>query len=238
MLEIRKEHLDKFNEIKNQFLYKTNVPEEDNWKSCKNNTIWLYLVRQIIVVGSSLPGDKFWNNSKLRNQVAYNKLIEIKDEEDIKRKISKVLRAVGTRYASSNISKCRKTNALVHNFKVFKNFKEGPRSLLKRISKFSDRGKIKYLMKIFEFLQSKSARDYLMEFGLVKNAIAFDIRVQNVFKKVGIELPRGLENNPKLYDEVEKIALTKICKPLGLLGVEFDRMLYQNYDAIMSMKFS
>ena len=36
----------------------------------------------------------------------------------------------------------------------------------------------------------------------------------------------------KLYDEIEKEILTKICKPIELSGVEFDRMLYQNYDKI------
>ena len=75
-----------------------------------------------------------------------------------------------------------------------------------------------------------------MEAGLVRNAIALDVRIQNVLKKIGIKIPKGLETNPKLYNEVEKDVLLKICKPLGLLGIQFDRMLYQNYENIKKIK--
>jgi hypothetical protein len=39
------------------------------------------------------------------------------------------------------------------------------------------------------------------------------------------------------YDEIEQEILENICKPIGLSGIQFDRMLYQNYDEIMKMKF-
>ena len=52
----------------------------------------------------------------------------------MKKTINQVLLAVGTRWASSDISKCRKTNALAHNFKVLKKIEGGPKMLLKRIS--------------------------------------------------------------------------------------------------------
>jgi len=90
-------------------------------------------------------------------------------------------------------------------------------------------------MKIFKFIQSKSARDYLMELGLVRNAIALDVRIQNILNEVGIDVPKELENSPELYDSIEQEVLTQICNPLGLLGIEFDRMVYQNYKAIMEM---
>jgi len=241
MLDVREEHLDRFKEIKRRFFEKTDVPEENNWKSWTNDEIWLYLVEQVIVVGSSKPADKFSKDVKLKNQVSYEGLVKIKDEEELKKKINYVLRAVGTRYASSDISKCRKTNALVHNFKVLKSFKDGLQGLLKRLSEFeglhADKRRIKYLMKIFEYMQSKSARDFLMELGLVRDAIAVDVRVQNIFAKVGIEIPKGFVVNPKSYDEIESDMLAKICRPLGLYGVEFDRMLYQNYESIMKTNF-
>jgi hypothetical protein len=239
MLEINNEHLEKFGKIKNSFLSKTKVPQENNWKSWSNNEIWLHLITQVIVVGSSTPADKFKDSLKLKNQVSYESLIQIKDENELKRRINQVLRAVGTRYASSDILKCRKTKALAHNLKIFKNFRNGPKGLLKRLSEFggpdADRRKIKYLMKIFNFIQNKSARDYLMELGLVRNAVALDVRIQKIFKKIGIPFPKGFETNPKRYDEIEKDILSKICKPLGLSGVEFDRMLYQNYEDIMDL---
>lgn len=241
MLEINKNHIEKFEKIKNKFLSKTEVPEENDWKKRSNNDIWLGLITQVIVVGGSAPADKFDNNPVLKNDVSYEVLIKIENKNELKKKINNVLRAVGTRYASSDISKCRKTNALVHNLMILKRFKEGPKGLLKRLSEFegrnSDKRKIKYFMKIFRFIQSKSARDNLMSLGLVKNVIALDIRIQNIFKNMGILLPKGFENNPKLYDEIEEDILTKICKPLGLFGVQFDRLLYQNYKEIMKMSF-
>lgn len=177
----------------------------------------------------------------LKKEVSYENLIQIEHKGELRNKINKVLRAIGTRYASSDVSKCRKTNALVHNLMILKSFKGGPKGLLKRLSAFEgkngDKRKIKYFMRIFRFIQSKSARDNLMTLGVVRNAIALDIRIQNIFKKMGIHIPKGFENNPKLYDEIEEDILTKICNPLGLLGVQFDRLLYQNYKEIMKMNF-
>ena len=241
MLDINKNHIEKFEEIKKKFFFKTEVPKENNWKQRANNNIWLGLITQVIVVGGSAPADKFDKDEEIKNEVSYENLVKVDNKDELKKKINKVLRAVGTRYASSDISKCRKTNALVHNLMVLKNIKGGPKGLLKRLSEFEgnngDKRKIKYFMKIFRFIQSKSARDNLMSLGLVKNAVALDVRIQNVFKKVCIQLPKGFENNSKLYDEIEKDILTKICQPLGLYGIQFDRMLYQNYKEIMELKF-
>lgn len=235
MLEIDETHLEKFEWIKNSFLSKTIMPEENKWKSLTSNEIWLKLFTQITVVGSSAPAKKFSNNPKLQNQVSYEKLMQIEDREELEKRINRVLRVIGTRYASSDISKCRKTNALAYNLKIL-SLEDGPKGLLNKLSELDlsgDIGKIKYLMKTLQYIQSKSARDFLMELGLVRNAIALDIRIQKILNEVGIELPKGFASNPKLYDEVEKDILLKICKPLGLLGVQLDRMLYQNYEEIM-----
>jgi hypothetical protein len=92
-------------------------------------------------------------------------------------------------------------------------------------------------MSKFKYIKSKGARDFLMDLGLVRDAIALDARIQNVLEKIiGIEIPKDLlekiKNNSKLYDEVEEELLLKVCKPLNLSGIEFDRMIYQNYKEI------
>jgi thermostable 8-oxoguanine DNA glycosylase len=74
-----------------------------------------------------------------------------------------------------------------------------------------------------------------MDLGLVRDAIAIDVRMQNVLKKIGINIPEGIKSNPKLYDKVEEELLSKVCKPLNLSGVEFDKMIYNNYDKIKEM---
>jgi hypothetical protein len=242
MLSIKKDHLDRFMQIKEQFLAKTKVPKENNWKSWTNDEIWLHIFEQVIVVGGSKPAEQFSKDAKLRNRVSYETLVKIREDDDLKREINYVLRSVGARYASSNISKCRKTDALAHNLKVLKSFDDGPKGLLKRLSEleglYADKRKIRYLMRIFKYIKSKSARDFLMELGIVRDAVALDIRVQNIFAKIGVRIPKGFEADPKIYDEIEKDILEKVCKYLKMSGVEFDRMLYQNYKSIMSMNFS
>lgn len=239
MLEINKRHLKTFRKVKKLFYSKTKIPKEDNWKTWTNNDIWLHMVAQVIAVGRSEPAEKFEKDTKLKSEVTYEKLMQIKEEEERKKTINHVLRAVGTRFASSEISKCKKTDALAHNFKILTKFKSGPKGLLRRLSDFrgpnANKRRINYVMKIFSYIKSKSARDYLMELGLVKDAIALDIRIQNVFDKIGIMIPKGFENNPKLYDEIENDILMKICKPIGISGIELDRILYQNYDDIAKM---
>ena len=75
-----------------------------------------------------------------------------------------------------------------------------------------------------------------MELGIVEDSIALDIRIQNVLKKIGIKIPQGVQNNPKLYGQFESDIIEKICKHLGLRGVEFDRLIYQNYEGIMQQR--
>lgn len=239
MLEIQKRHLKTFRKIKKLFYSKTKIPKEGNWKTWTNNDIWLHMVGQVIAVGGSKPAEKFEKDTKLKSKIAYEKLMQIREMEERKKTINQVLRAVGTRFASSKISKCKKTDALVHNFKILTKFKGGPKDLLRRLSDFkgpnAGKRRITYVMKIFSYIKSKGARDYLMELGLVQDAIALDVRIQNIFDKIGIIIPKGFENNPKLYDEIENGILMKICKPLGITGVELDRILYQNYNDIIKM---
>jgi hypothetical protein len=61
--------------------------------------------------------------------------------------------------------------------------------------------------------------------------------IREEVKDVGIRLPKGFRTTPKVYDYLEAKILNKICKPLRLTGMQFDRMLFQNYDKIMEMKF-
>jgi len=233
MLNITNEHLAKLELIKQRYLGNTCLPEPDNWKSKSNNEIWLKVIEQVMLVGRSSPAEKFSKDLELQKKVSYEQLLKIKDDENqLKKVIHEVLRAVKTRYASASIEKCRKTKALVHNFKVLSEYKDGPKGLLEEVSKFNtDKEKIKYIMSKFEYIKSKGARDFLMDLGLVRDAIALDARVRNVLEKIiGIKIPKDLLE--KMYDEVEEELLLKVCKPLNLSGIEFDRMIYQNYEEI------
>jgi hypothetical protein len=236
-LEISKGALSKFQQIKQIFISKTQVPEESNWNRRSNNDIWLEMVAQIVVVGRSEPWDRLKANIELKNRIGWENLRQIPSQEELRTVINQVLLAVGTRYASRDVAKSLKAKALAFNLNVLKEFKDGPRGFLTRLSEFqrTDRDKIEYAMHTLVYIKSKGARDLLMELGLVRNAIALDVRAQTILQKLGIQVPEGFQSNSRLYDEVERHILTKVCVPLGIQGIVLDRMLYQNYEAILRM---
>lgn len=239
MLQVTREHLEKFGKIKGLFYHKTKVPLENNWRLRTNNGIWLEFVAQVVVVGNSKPWDRLREDDELRNRIAYENLLQIRSREELVGVINHVLLMVGARYASSNVEKSVKAKALAYNLNLLKSFEDGPKGLMMKLAEMSgpdgDKAKIRYIMDRFMYIKSKGARDLLMELGLVRNAIALDARVQAVFHKIGIPMPKI--TNFRLYEIVENEILTKICEPLGLLGVEFDRMLYQFKDEIMKMEY-
>lgn len=236
MLQIDNEKLQKFEMMKNRFLEKTVIPKENNWKMKSNNEIWLEIVSQVMVVGNSTPHTKFMQRIDLQNDISYDSLLKLASEEEVSKRINSVLLAVGTRYASKELSKSTKTRCLVHNFNEFKGYINGNLGFLNKLTKISnDKLRIDYIMKNLRYLKNKGARDFLMEQGIVKNAIAFDIRVQNILQEMDIQLPKGFAGNPKIYATIEKELLEKVCEPLGISGVMFDRMLYQNYEGCLAI---
>ena len=60
-------------------------------------------------------------------------------------------------------------------------------------------------------------------------------RIQAILNKMGIDIPMDYLSNPTLYDKIQTELIEKVCKALNLLGIEFDRLLYQNYKEIRSL---
>jgi hypothetical protein len=234
-LEILPGHLSRLRGIRRKFVKSTTVPEPNSWRARTNEEIWRYIVGQVMVVGGSASADRFRASPDLLRKASYRRLCEL-NPSDARADINSVLREAGTRYASSNISKCRKTAALAHNLRVLQHTKGGPKGFLKRVSQLigpnADRRRIKYVMKVLWFFRSKSARDFLMEQGLVRDAIALDVRVINVLRQIGIRVPDAVRGNAAAYDRVEADLLRGVCSRLGISGIEFDRVIYQNYDEI------
>jgi hypothetical protein len=233
MLEINQIQLDCFKSIKNAFYEKTKFPEFNNWMQLSNNDIWLHIVVQVMVVGRSSPYEEFNNNERLKQEINYESLISIRNDSEIAKTINHVLRSVGTRYAQSDANKCLKTKALVHNFKFLTGYLGGPKEFLNTLSQLKeDKEHVQLVIDSLKFIKNKGARDLLMELGIVKDAIALDVRIRNIFAKLQINTPKNFSNS-RIYDQVENDILSKICRPLDLTGVELDRILYQNYAAIM-----
>jgi hypothetical protein len=133
MLEINERHLETFERIKALYLSKTEIPQENNWRSLLNNDIWLNIVAQVMVVGGSKPFEKFDNSDNLKKQIAFETLLKIEDQISLKKTINQVLRAVGTRYVSKNLQKCAKTKALAHNFNLLRSFSARARARAKAV---------------------------------------------------------------------------------------------------------
>lgn len=234
MLEITDEILEKFSDLKIRYLEKTVLPKENNWIQKTTNELWFNVIAQVMVVGNSKPFDTFMERLDLQEKISYDSLLKLKTNEEILRQINFVLLAVGTRYASRTLTKSIKAKSLLWNFNKFRKYNNGVTGFLQEITNLSsDIQKIKRLMSELKYIKTKGARDLLMELGIVKNAIAFDVRVINILQKIGVNLPDNFTANPRLYSKIEKEILDKICEPLGISGVMFDRMLYQNYNKIL-----
>jgi hypothetical protein len=234
--------IDRLRIIKHMYLSGTEVPDPDEWRRCTNNDIWLRFVYQVGVVGGSAPVDALAANKALRSMVSYARLKKMPSRTSRARAINTVLRIAGIRYASSEPEKCKKTQALARNFERLESFNGGPKGLLTRLYTFdgpqADLRRVKYMMKVFPYFKSKSARDFLMGVGLVTDAIALDVRLQKVLNSIGFRVPSAVASSARLYDQVERELLTEVCPALRLTGVQLDRMIYQHYDQIMQTKWS
>ncbi|MBD0294435.1 MAG: hypothetical protein ICV84_04410 [Flavisolibacter sp.] len=202
-----------------------------------NRELWLAMVGQVMVVGSSAGYNRFMGRPDLQEKIEYQSLKDLHDDE-LQLTINEVLRDAGVRYASKNVNTCGKTSALVHNYKILKNFKGGFKGLLKHLSEIKGKNaeleRVDYLMQHFKFIKNKSARDFLMERGINWHTLALDVRIQNTFQHFGIEFPTQNQLARKfIYNFIEADIIKKVCEPLGIEPMKFDRILYQNYDEII-----
>jgi thermostable 8-oxoguanine DNA glycosylase len=234
VLSINKAHVKIFGDIVNNYKTKTSFPKKDNWKELDNRGLWLRLVGQVMVVGGSAGEERFMMNAKLKRLVDYNVLMKLTDPER-RNAINYVMRTAGVRYASNTIEKCNKTCALIHNFKFISELKGGFKEMIKHLAGMKDEmDRVNYLIKNLKYIKNKSARDFLMGLGMNRGTLAIDIRIQNIFKHVGIPFPTAEEVARKsVYLPIERQIIDSVCTPLKIEAMKFDRILYQNYDQIL-----
>ncbi len=240
-MKIGKKEMRVFKTIVDEYINITEIPKPNNWKKLDNNMLWLKIVGQINVIGGVKGNDRFLQRNDLLEIINYEKLKVKKTDDEIAKDINYVLREAGVRYSSTNIEKCSKTKSLLHNLKVISSYQNGMIEILRSLSKIKGEGaeleRSMFFIRNFKFIKNKSARDLLMTLGMNRNTLALDIRIQNIFKKFGIEFPDqvGL-NNWKKYSETESEIIEKICLPLKIEPLIFDRILFQNYDRILDKK--
>ncbi|MCG3201230.1 MAG: hypothetical protein NFCOHLIN_01096 [Gammaproteobacteria bacterium] len=98
----------------------------------------------------------------------------------------------------------------------------------------SEQDRISYLIGHFSYIKSKSARDLLMEMGVIRNAIAFDSRVITVLRHLGFAINERVASSEGIYAAEEERFLRDVCKPLRLEAAALDRLIYRNYDQVLT----
>ena len=237
-MEITAAHLAIFKNIIEQYQHNTRITTKDYWQQLDNNALWLWLVGQVMVVGGAASNDRFQSREDLKQKISYDALSKYTDDKALQTVINAVLRAAGVRYASSDLERCMKSKALVHNYRFIANYKGGFKGLLHHLVQMKDeQERISFLMQHFKFIKHKSARDFLMSMGINTNTLALDIRIQNIFRHFEINFPTQAQLSSKgIYDTTEAEIIEKICEPLNIEPAIFDRILYQNYNEIIGRK--
>jgi hypothetical protein len=242
-MRITELHLARFRQIKRKFYKRFKA----DWRGQDNNGIWRDFIIQILVVGGVRAADTYVRTPALHRPMKYGRLVRLESHERdvgrLKRSLTKlfhrVLRQSGSRYAWKNMRRCRQTKALVHNFLVLSNTKGGPRGFMEKLATIKGHDatarRVEMFLGSFEYVGPKTARDFLNDHGLSRDNIAIDARIVAVFKAVGIRIPTERLHTNSGYSKVENEIIEKVCRPLSIDPVEFDKMLFRNADEIKKM---
>jgi hypothetical protein len=236
-LAINKKHLNTLKLIIDAYKRITPIPKRNEWKKYTDNQLWLRHIGQIMVAGGSASKQKFDKRPDLQQMVNFHHLNMLNDRQ-LAQRIHAALMAAGVRFVGPDITKSSKTRALAYNYRFISEHPDGFIGLMKSLSQFTSNDaeleRIGFLMKNLKFMKSKSARDFLMGTGMNVNTLAIDVRLRNVFAHVGLDFPVvNVMANVKTYNKMEQEIISKICGPLELKPVVFDRILYLNYSKIM-----
>src|SRR4051812_26081718 len=121
-LKISKYQVGQFGDIIEKFWDLSSFPKRHYWKELDNRELWLRMVGQVMVVGSSAGEERFMKREDLKDMVDYYALGRMKSDQKKIEAINYVMREAGVRYASEDLEKCNKTCALIHNFNFISKF--------------------------------------------------------------------------------------------------------------------
>jgi hypothetical protein len=220
-------------DIATEFAPRTKFPQLNNWKRCSEDALWNHFVYQVATVGGSSAVDRLKASRALQQALRFRALRE-SNSTARRSTIYKSLRAAAVRYSGKSIEKCRKTRAIDRNFEYL-NSLGGPGAYLNLVSVLStEPERIDHVAEHFRYIKLKGARDLLAELGLATDIIAFDTRLLKILKALNVDVPDDVRTNRRLYKKFQDELITKVCGPACIAGVMLDRILYQNYRAIIA----
>jgi hypothetical protein len=211
-----------------------NFPARDGWRVVDDPLLWRMIVSQVCVVGNSDGWHRVRDSGDVDADLAITALAKQSDAARAAT-IHTCLRRHGVRYVTAEASTCRKSRALVRNFAFLSALPSGAKGYLQELARLSDdRSRVLRVSRDLAYIKNKGARDFLIELDLGRSLLAFDVRVLNLLKAAGLEVPNGAQGNKRRYEEIQDCLIELVCKPAGLTGAEFDRLLYRNYDTMHS----
>lgn len=191
------------------------LPKDGAWKAKTDAQIWLAMVCQVGVAGASAAGDNLRREMEPHAEAWYSTLLGMTPAQR-HTEIHAILRRFGIRYANADARKCLKTAALAKNFTVLQ-LHGGPSRYLERLDRWpNERDRVAVVIREMGFMKLKGARDFLIGQGLLRDAMAFDVRVLGVLKAFGAMLPDDVTSNPVTYVRLETELLELVCRPAGV----------------------
>jgi hypothetical protein len=209
-------------------------PRRDRWRTVDDSDLWRMVLSQVCVVGSSAGWDRVKASGDAESALSFASLLK-QTELSRAKTIHRVLRRHGVRYVPLDAGLCRKTRALLQNFAFLAELPLGAKGYLQSLAGLpDDRARVQRVTRDFAYVKNKGARDLLIELDLGRTLVAFDVRVLNLLKAAGAQVPDDVQMNKQRYEALQTAVVEQVCKPAGLSGAEFDRVLYRNYDEMIS----
>ena len=218
--------------IISQYKGEISNPEPGNWQYKSDGELWATVLSQLAVVGGAASAGalKGWLNGQ--EESWFQKLGKMCPKKRLE-EIHLCLRETGVRYASEDITKCRKTTAATNNFEVLASY-GGPKEYFRKVASLPvEAWRIAVVGDDLSYVKNKGARDLLIGLGLVQQAIAFDSRLISVLKHLGAQLPSDLAVSRPKYKSLETELINKVCIPCDISGGHFDRILFKKAKAIV-----
>lgn len=222
----------KLQRVVNRFRNDVPAPEFGKWKEKSDAELWRAVLVQIAVVGKAKSGEDLYDELATDLDDWYRQLLMASGESRLKA-IHKRLRNASVRYVMSNSKECRKSKAAVYNFELIQSY-GGPKRYFSKIAEVPEEAwRVSIVSDEMEFIRNKGARDMLNGLGIVRDAIAFDSRLQKVLSHLGAVLPNDLAMNRRKYKALQKELIDKVCLPCGISGGHLDQILFLKADAIV-----
>jgi len=198
-----------------------------------DDDVWKRVISQVAVAGKADPGIRLLKSKQAQKDLAFDHLKSLSTSEQASL-INKHLRAHGVRYASSDLGRCVKTRCLLGNFEFLAEYPSGPTAYMKYLAGLqNDEARIKTVIRDMKYIKNKGARDMLANLGLVTGIIALDARILGILGALGVNLPPDIQAKQNKYIELQDELIDAIATPEGITGVMLDKILFQNYDAIL-----